>query len=109
MNSSDFFDSLTDVLRLEILAAESGLAEICDALESLGARGYTIYPNLQGWGDRGRQRGDEIDGVSGNIAIVCLCEHGLAERAMKKLVPMLAHRGGLCSVTPVKVMRKLGA
>lgn len=108
MNSSDFFDSLSDVLRLEILAGESGVAEICGVLESLGARGYTIYPNLQGWGDRGRQRGDEIDGVSGNVAIVCLCENELAETAMRKLVPILAHRGGLCSVTPAKVMRRIG-
>jgi PII-like signaling protein len=108
MNSSEFFDSLSDAFRLEILAGESGTSEICRVLESLGARGYTVYPNLQGWGDRGRQRGDEIDGVSGNIAIVCLCEPELAEKAMRTLVPMLAHRGGLCSLTPVKVMRKLG-
>jgi PII-like signaling protein len=106
MNPTPFIETLPEVLRLEIIASESGLAEISSVLEKAGAAGYTVYPNLQGWGDRGRQRGDEIDGISGNVSIVCLCDEPTAAKVAKKLAPLLAHRGGICAVTPARVLSK---
>jgi PII-like signaling protein len=88
--------------RLEIFASEIDAEEIGRILQKCGAKGYTIFPQLAGWGDRGRQHGDEVSFASYNVCIVCLGDETMVCAAVEKLLPLLALRGGLCAVSPAQ-------
>jgi PII-like signaling protein len=90
--------------RLEIFASEIDLAEIERILEGCGATGYTVFPQLAGWGDRGHQHGDEVAFASANVCLVCLGEEAVVMAAIEKLLPLLALRGGICSVSPAQYL-----
>lgn len=96
--------SLQSARRLEIIATGIDADEICALLTQSGASGFTLFHHLSGWGDRGHQRDDDIDGFSGNVCILCVCLPEVAGRVLERLEPILQVRGGLCMVTEVQLL-----
>ena len=96
--------NLQSAHRLEIIATGIDAEEICSLLTECGASGYTLFHHLSGWGDRGHQRDDDIDGFSGNVCILSVCAPTVADRVLTRLEPILQVRGGLCTVTEVQLL-----
>lgn len=90
--------------RLEIIASVIDAEEICALLTASGATGYTTFHHLAGWGDRGHQRDDDIDGFSGNVCILCVCLPPVTQQVLERLEPILHVRGGVCTITDVQLL-----
>jgi PII-like signaling protein len=91
--------------RIEIITDQMHVEELCEMLRKCGVEGYTVFPGLAGWGDRGEQRGDEISGASTNACILVACTEETAIRVSDRILPLLHEHGGLCLMTDTRVLR----
>ena len=99
-------DLMQSAKRIEIITDQMHAEEICEMVRSCGAGGYTVFPSLAGWGDRGEQRGDDLSGASANVCILVACTEETANRITDRVLPVLHERGGLCLVSDARVLRR---
>lgn len=85
--------------RLEIVTDTHSMREVCRALETLGASGYTVLPATGGRGDRGRRDGDELSGVFENSLLITACPEAELGPLLEAIRPLLRERGGMCLVS----------
>lgn len=97
---------MTPVERLEIIIDQRHAEEIGEILRDEGVKGYTIFPGLSGWGDRGDQWADDISGVSTNVCILTACDPTTARRVGNRILPVLKQLGGLCLVSQAAILRE---
>ncbi len=97
---------MTPVERLEIIIDQRHAEEIGGILRDEGVKGYTIFPGLSGWGDRGDQWADDISGVSTNVCILTACDPTTARRVGNRILPVLKQLGGLCLVSQAAILRE---
>jgi PII-like signaling protein len=97
---------MTPVQRLEIIIDQRHAEAIGAVLREEGVRGYTIFPGLAGWGDRGEQWADDISGVSSNVCILTACDGPTARRIGERILPILQSLGGLCLVSQAAILRE---
>lgn len=90
--------------RLEIITDEVHVEEVGKLLRECGVEGFTVFPELHGWGDRGTRRGDEVSGSSANACILTACTPEIAGVVVEKMRPVLKTRGGICIISDAMVL-----
>jgi len=91
--------TLKPMKRLEIVVDTLHLTRAIDLLRDAGVCGYTVLPNVAGYGDRGDQRADDVSGVSTNAYILVAVPREQAERILAAVRPMLQSYGGICLIS----------
>jgi nitrogen regulatory protein PII len=85
--------------RLEIVVDTLHLSRTIDRLRDAGVNGYTVLPNVAGYGDRGNQRADEVSGVCTNAYILLAVPVEQADRIVVAVRSLLQSYGGICLVS----------
>jgi len=93
------------VKRIEIVVDAPHSERIRDALLRHGLTGWTLVRDVTGAGERGRQHGDGITGVSSNHLIVTTCPPEKLDDLMEDLRVLLARYGGMCLVSDAHWLR----
>ncbi len=91
--------TLRPMKRVEIVVDTLHLSRAIDRLRQAGCDGYTVLPNVAGYGDRGDQHADEVSGVSTNAYILIAAPADQAEAVLDAIRPMLQSYGGICLVS----------
>jgi len=80
---------LTDKKRVSVIVESTFRDKVLEALDEVGASGYTIYSEISGKGQHGI-RGDYGDiGILKNVEIVSIMSHEIADAALDKLNSLL--------------------
>ncbi|MCC5830090.1 MAG: DUF190 domain-containing protein [Phycisphaeraceae bacterium] len=85
--------------RLEIVVDQLHLPEVLERLREAGVSGYTLVPNVAGYGDRGDQHADDVSGVSSNTLLLIAVDIETAESVLPELRSILRSYGGICLVS----------
>jgi PII-like signaling protein len=93
---------LHHVIRLEIVVDAVHSAQVIDILVGSGLKGYTLIRGVSGAGERGRQHGDDITGVSSNNYILTTCNPEALDALTNVLRPLLKRVGGICLVSDAR-------
>jgi PII-like signaling protein len=93
------------VKRLEIVVDAPHGDDVTDLLTRHGLTGWTVVRGAAGAGERGRQLGDEITGVSSNHLIVTTCPQESLDALIEDLRTLLVRFGGMCLVSDALWLR----
>jgi len=93
------------VKRLEIVVDAPHSARITAVLSRHGLTGWSIVRNVTGSGERGRQHGDEVTGVSSNHLILTTCPAEALDPLIEDLRVLLVRAGGMCLVSDASWLR----
>jgi len=85
--------------RVEIVVNNLHLTRVIERLRQAGCRGYTLLPNVAGYGDRGEQHADEVSGVSANAYLLLAVQSEQVETVTAAIRPLLQSYGGICLVS----------
>jgi len=88
--------------RIEIITLSITAESLCRKLDKAGAPGYTVLPDVQGSGKRGKRMSDELTGVSQNCMIIVACPEAQLEAILRVVRPVIKNYGGLCMVSDVQ-------
>jgi len=89
------------VMRVEVVTSTIELKRVCERLRDVGIVSYSIVPNVQGQGERGRQGGDDLTGVSENSYLLTTCTRQQLPRVVEAIRVVLKESGGECLVSDV--------
>jgi PII-like signaling protein len=93
------------VKRLEIVVDAPHSRRITEILVRHGLTGWSLLRGVTGSGERGRQHGDEITGVSSNHLIVTTCPPDRLDSLLDDLRGGLSRYGGMCLVSDAHWLR----
>lgn len=93
------------VKRLEIVVDAPHSEQVIAVLESCGLDGWTRVRGAGGAGERGRQLGDEVTGVSSNDLIITTCSAEQLHDVVEELRTLLSRCGGMCLVSDAMWLR----
>jgi len=93
------------VKRLEIVIDAPHSARITEVLQRHGLTGWSVLRNVTGSGERGRQLGDELTGVSSNHLILTTCSPEALGPLIEDLRELLVRAGGMCLVSDASWLR----
>ena len=96
---------MISVKRLEIVVAAPHSERVLALLASHSLTGWSLLRGVSGAGERGRQHGDEITGVSSNHLIVTTCPPEQLDALMQELRELLSRFGGMCLVSDALWLR----
>ncbi len=92
--------------RLEIIVEAPALDQLLDALDQVGATGYTVVPALAGRGREGRwSRAGQISDAGRMVMVICIVSPQIAEAALDAAYEVVARQIGIVSQTEVDVIR----
>lgn len=87
------------VKRIEIITLSVRVPQLCEELEKAGTPGYTVFRDVEGFGQRGHRSGDELTGVSSNSSVLVACPAKDVDQLVEAIRPILHEFGGLCLVS----------
>ncbi|MGJ3243944.1 MAG: P-II family nitrogen regulator [Opitutales bacterium] len=87
------------VKRVEIVTNGRETEKIQELLIKLGVDGYTLFPRVHGYGDRGEMGGDEMTDTFQNRVLLIACDAEMADRIARRVSPILKTFGGICLVS----------
>lgn len=93
------------VKRLEIVVDQPHAELVTALLAEHGISGWTQMSGAAGSGERGRQLGDDLTGVSSNCVILTTCRAEQLEGLIEALRRVLAAAGGACLVSDALWLR----
>jgi PII-like signaling protein len=93
------------VKRLEIVVDAPHGQRVTELLTRHGLGGWTLLRGASGAGERGRQHGDDITGVSSNHLILTTCPPEQLDALMEDLRGLLALVGGMCLISDAAWVR----
>lgn len=93
------------VKRLEIVVDQPHVELVTALLAEHGATGWTLIPGAAGSGERGRQLGDDLTGVSSNCVILTTCSAERLQPLVEALRGVLSAAGGACLVSDALWLR----
>lgn len=91
--------TLQSLKRIEIVIGSLHLPQMLEALRNAGATGYTVLPHVEGHGERGDQRADEVSGTSANAYVVAAVKAPLVPAITDAVQPLLRSFGGICLIS----------
>ena len=91
--------TLRPMKRLEIVVDALHLTRLIDRLRQAEVSGYTVLPNVAGYGERGDQRADDVSGASTNAYVLVAVPVQRAETTLEAVRPLLQSYGGICIVS----------
>jgi nitrogen regulatory protein PII len=93
------------VLRVEIVIESAFTPRVLEALSAVGLSDHTLIREVQGRGDRGERRGEELTDRDRNCLILVACEPDREAALTGALRPLLARYGGMCLVSEARWLR----
>lgn len=92
--------------RIEIVIETPLALRLTRLLETLGASGFTIIPDVRGASDRGQRRADELSGESSNSLILIACDdQATIDTILDAVRPLLSQSGGICLISDAQWLR----
>jgi nitrogen regulatory protein PII len=92
--------------RIEIVIETPLARQLTELLRNLGAAGFTMIPEIQGSGERGVRRGDELSGDTSNCLILIACDdQARVDAILEGVRPLLSRSGGVCLVSDALWLR----
>lgn len=93
----------TKVKRVEVITLANEIGKVEDHAKQLGC-GYTLWPNVEGWGDRGERKDDEASGVFRNACLLVVCTPEQAEELLRGAHEVTKRYGGICLCSDAEVL-----
>ena len=91
--------------KIEMIVDAACLSQLLKMCERVGAKGYTVVPNVSGKGNRGiRGVGDLFD-IFRNVLIIVIVAEDIAVRIVEESQPLLQHYAGIIYTSDVEVVR----
>lgn len=90
---------MTPVKKIEIVTASVEIDNVTRVLDSLGVSGYTVLPEVEGSGGRGRRAGGDLTGALTNGYVMTAVPPEDAGRIVEAIRPILERFGGVALVT----------
>ena len=98
---------LNEMKKLEIIIEGEFLTHITRLLEKINIRGYTIFRNLEGFGDSGYHEGQLLfNDEDALVMLMTVVNEEKAETIVDGLQPFFAKHSGALFVSDVKSIRK---
>lgn len=91
--------------RVEIVVEATRAHRILEMIESLGATGYTMIPEVSGKGHRGVRDEAHVSDVFRNVLIIVIAKEQLAIRIIEESQKLLTDYAGIVYVSDVWVVR----
>ena len=91
--------------KIEMIVDTACLSQLLKMCERVGAKGYTVIPNVSGKGNRGvRGVGDLFD-IFRNVLIVVITSEEVAARIVEESQALLQHYAGIIYTSDIEVVR----
>ena len=90
---------MTPVKKIEIVADSLEVDAITRVLDRHGVSGYTVIRHVEGRGQRGERRDDEITGVFANSYVMTACPADQVAGIIEAVRPILTRFGGVALVS----------
>lgn len=98
---------LHDMKKLEIIMEGEFLSHITRLLDKINIKGYTVFKNLEGFGDSGYHEGQLLfNDEDALVMIMTVVNEAKAETIVDGLQPFFAKHPGALFVSDVKSIRK---
>jgi nitrogen regulatory protein PII len=91
--------------RIEIIVEAARARAIIEMIEAVGAKGYTIVPNVSGKGNRGIRDEAHLSDVFRNVMIIVVAAEEIVRRIVGQSQPLLENYAGIVVVSDVEVIR----
>lgn len=91
--------------RVDIIVEAARARAIMEMIEAVGAKGYTIVPNVSGHGNRGVRGEAHLSDVFRNILIIVIAAEEIADRIVEQSQSLLENYAGIVVVSEVAVVR----
>lgn len=87
------------VKRLEIVVNALQVEAVVQVLERHGVIGHSVFRDVTGRGERGRQTGDELTGALSNSCVLTTCAPEKLDAVLGDLRRFLRRAGGVAMVS----------
>lgn len=91
--------------KVEIIVEVALAKRMQDKIEALGAKGYTVFPNLRGKGKWGERAKTGVFGVFENVMIVVIASPETARAILQAARELTAQGIGIAYMSDVEVVR----
>lgn len=91
--------------RIDIVVEAARARAIIEMIEVVGAKGYTIVPNVSGRGNRGIRDEAHLSDVFRNVLIIVIAAEEIANQIVEQSQPLLEDYAGIVVVCDVQVIR----
>lgn len=91
--------------KVEIIVEAVRGRAVIEMIEAVGARGYSVVPNLTGRGNRGTRDEAHLTDVFRNILIIVVAAEEIAKQIVEQSQPLLENYAGIVVVSDVEVVR----
>ena len=91
--------------KIEIIIEAPLVDQVTDALNDLGAKGYTVLPSAGGRGFEGQWREGQITSAQHMMVVIAIVDPETAERALDRLFPVVERYEGIIYTADVDVLR----
>ncbi|HYC04457.1 MAG TPA: P-II family nitrogen regulator [Azospirillaceae bacterium] len=91
--------------KVEIVVERARAPALVEAIQKLGATGYTIIPDVSGNGRHGKMGHNEVLDVYRSTMIIVLAAEPLARRIMEEAHRLMENYTGIVWLSDVEVVR----
>lgn len=91
--------------KVEMVVDTACVQQLLHMCERVGAKGYSIIPNVSGKGHRGVRSGEDIFDVFRNVLITVIAAEPVAVKIVEESQQLLANYAGIVYVSDVEVVR----
>ncbi len=91
--------------RIDIVVEAVRARAIIEMIEAVGAKGYTIVPDVSGRGNRGVRDEAHLSDVFRNMLIIVIAAEEIANLIVEQSQPLLENYAGIVVVSDVEVIR----
>ena len=91
--------------KVEMVVEAARARQLLQAIEKIGATGYTVVPNVSGMGHQGRRGDDGVLGVFDNVLIIVITTEEIAMQVIERCQALLENYAGIIYVSDVDVIR----
>ena len=91
--------------KIEMIVDAACLPQLLKMCERVGAKGYTVIPNVSGKGNRGVRGSSDIFDIFRNVLIIVIATEEIAARIVAESQLLLQHYAGIIYTSDVEVVR----
>jgi nitrogen regulatory protein PII len=91
--------------KIEMIVDAACLPQLLKMCERVGAKGYTVIPNVSGKGNRGVRGNSDIFDIFRNVLLIVIAAEEIAVRIVEESQPLLRHYAGIIYTSDVDVVR----
>lgn len=91
--------------KVEIVVEVARARRLLQAIEDVGAKGYTVIPHISGAGHQGERGAGDVLGVFGNVLIIVIATEAVALQVVERCQQLLENYAGIVYLSDVDVVR----